>query len=138
MAGVDDNSTAKIVRDLLVIAKVAMPPKLYAEDPRVTRATALLKSLEAGLSSSRTPNLASRPPASDVTAMAVRRPVEESRDGISFVVDLPWDLVEALGKALEVDAMPLDPSDALTFIARDWFTAHGYTGLLPGADEASN
>lgn len=87
---------APIIRDLLRIAKVAIPPKIYAEDPRVTRATALLKSIETGRSPSRTPNVASRPSTLDVMAMVLQRPVEESFVGISFVADLPWDVVEAL------------------------------------------
>lgn len=60
-----------------------------------------LKSIEMGRSPSRTPNVASRPPTLDVMAMTLRRQVEESFAGISFVVDLPWDVVEALDKALE-------------------------------------
>ena len=99
-----------------------MPPKLFGEDPRVSRGIALMKEMEAGLSASRPPQVTSRPPKLDIAVLASRRAVAETGKGISFVTDLPWDLVEALGEA---EGLPLDPAEAVTFIVRDWLTAHG-------------
>ncbi len=101
----------KVIRDLLVVAKVAMPPRLYAQDPRLAAASSMLRSLEQGISAHRPPNSSDRPPDFDVTALALSRPVEESKYGISYVVDLSWDLVEASAQALAADAnYPLDPA----------------------------
>lgn len=136
MSDATPGEIVKVLRDLLVVAKVAMPPGLYPQDPRIAAGTALLKSMEQGASSFRTPNTSVRPPTFDVTALALSRPVEESKFGISFVVDVPWDLVEASGRALSADrAYPLDPGDAVEYVLRDWFTSHGYGQLLPAGDE---
>ncbi len=113
---------AKVIRDLLRIAKVAMPAKVFGEDPRVTYATALLSRLEYPASSARPPNVTSQPPRIDVAALAQRRAVEESASGISFVAELPWDLVGAM---TAVEKLPADPSDAVNFIVRDWLTSIG-------------
>ncbi|MGN6683599.1 MAG: hypothetical protein ACTHKD_06260 [Devosia sp.] len=43
---IDQNQTGKIIRDLLRIAKVAMPGRLYDEDPRVLVARAALREME--------------------------------------------------------------------------------------------
>lgn len=127
---------AKVIRDLLVVAKVAMPPNLYAQDPRIVTATNMLRSLERGVSAHRPPNSSDRPPNFDVTALALARPVEESKYGISFVVDLAWDVVAASAQALSADrSYPLDPSDAVDYVLRDWFTSHGYGQLLPVGDD---
>ena len=127
---------AKVLRDLLVVAKIATPPSLYAQDPRISSAAMLLKRMEHGTSQARVPNSSSKPPGFDVTALAVARAVEESKDGISFVVDMSWDLVEASWRAMTADqAYPLDPNEAVNYVMRDWFTAHGYGQLLPIGDE---
>jgi len=124
------NETAKVIRDLLRIAKVAMPPKLYAEDPRVIVATAALSELEAGVSPARPPNLTSRPPKFDPLALSRTRPIEQSAAGISFLTDLPWDLVSAM-TAAQGDVLPLDPSDAVAYVLWDWLTGHGYLDPAP-------
>lgn len=121
----NQGETAKIIRDLLRIAKVAMPPKLFGEDPRVTRAIALLASLETGLFPSRAPNVSSRPPGFDVTVLAAKRAVEESAAGISFVVDLPWDIAAALTNS-DDPLLPLDPADAVTHATRTWLASGGH------------
>lgn len=127
---------AKVLRDLLVVAKVAMPPSLYSQDPRISSAASLLKRIEQGGSPGRVPNTSVKPPGFDVTALAVSRAVEESKDGISFVVDMSWDLVEASWRAMTDDrSYPLDPSEAVGYVMRGWFTAHGYGQLLPIGDE---
>lgn len=139
MSEATPGETAKVIRDLLVVAKVAMPPSLYAQDPRVAAATTMLRSLEQGISAHRPPNSSDRPPDFDVAALALSRPVEESKYGISFVVDLSWDLVEASAQALAADtSYPLDPGDAVDYVLRDWFTSHGYGKLLPMGDDVPN
>jgi hypothetical protein len=136
MTGATPGELAKTIRDLLVVARVAMPPSLYAQDPRISTAAALLKRIEQGSSSSRPPNTSVKPAGFDVTALAVSRAVEESREGISFVVDMSWDLVEASWRAMTEDrSYPLDPNDAVDYVLRDWFTSHGYGMLLPRGDE---
>jgi hypothetical protein len=130
---------AKVIRDLLVVAKVAMPPSLYAQDPRVSAAASLLRLIEGVGSSSRVPNTSTRPPAFDVNRIAGFRPIEESGSGISFVVDMSWDVVEASWRAMTEDrSYPLDPGEAVDYVLRDWFTSHGYGQLLPIADEEPN
>lgn len=47
---VDASEAAQAIRDLLAIAKVAMPDDLYAADPRIIKAEALLARLEGRLS----------------------------------------------------------------------------------------
>lgn len=47
---IGQNETAKIIRDLLRIAKVAMPSDLYDQDPRVLLATAALANLQVEIS----------------------------------------------------------------------------------------
>ena len=123
-----------MLRELLTIAKVAMPPKLFGQDPRVSRGIALMKELEAGLSPSRPPQVASRPPKLDIAVLASRRAVAETSKGISFVTDLPWDLVDGL---ITAEGLPLDPSEAVTFIVRDWLTSHGELPLAPPKGEAN-
>ena len=130
----DRAGTALVVRELLTIAKVAMPPKLFGQDPRVSRGIALMKELEAGLSSSRPPQVTSRPPKLDIAVLASRRAVAETGKGISFVTDLPWDLVEALAEA---EGLPLDPAEAVSFIVRDWLTLRDEV-LLSAAKDGAN
>ena len=115
-----------IITDLLRIAKVAMPPKLFAEDPRIIRAFEALAELDGPGSSVRVPNV----PASPAARLAEFRAVEESRDGLSFITDLPWDLVDALSEAQKT-VLPGDPSAAVNLVIREWLTSAGF--LLPAA-----
>ena len=130
MAEISQNEIGKIIRDLLRIAKVAMPSDLYDQDPRVVTAIAAVRMIEAGVSPSRPPNVSSRAPSIDVAQLATMRPVEMSAAGLSFVLDLPWDLVDPLVKAQD-DFARLDPADTVQFGLRDWLTAHGYLVAAP-------
>ena len=125
----DASETARVIRDLLVIAKVAMPPKLFGEDPRVTRAIALLALLVPSSPGSRVPNASPRPAGFELAVLASRRVVEESKDGVAFIAELRWDLLEALRRAVTLVDIPLDPSDQVSFIAREWLTANGLLEL---------
>ena len=118
---------AKVMRDLLRIAKVAMPPKVFGEDPRVTSAMAVIESLE-GRAPSRLPNVTSLHPRLDITRLTQRRAVEESATGIAFVMELPWDLVEAM---ITMPDIPADPSAAMEYIARDWLVSQGALSTGP-------
>ena len=131
----NDAELARVLRDLLVIAKVAMPPKLFGEDVRVTRAVSLIKTLETGGTSARPPNAVGRPPKLDVSVLASKRAVAENGRGISFVTELPWDLVEGLVAAAE--DLPLDPEEATAFIVREWLTANGYLPLVPAREDTN-
>ena len=107
---------AKVVTDLLRIARVAMPPDLFEQDIRVRRA------LDMPGNSIRVPN---HPPRSHAQRLAELRPVEESSDRLSFVTDLEWDLVLAVTEAQHT-VLPLDPSAAINFIVRQWCVSAGF------------
>ena len=126
---------ASVLRDLLVIAKVAMPPKLFSEDVRVTRALSLIKTLETGETSARPPNAVGRPPKLDISVLGSKRAVAESGRGISYVTELPWNLVEGLIDAAE--DLPLDPAEATAFIVREWLTANGHLPLVPAREDTN-
>jgi hypothetical protein len=125
MDGISQIEAAKIIRDLLRIAKAAKPGQLYDEDPGVLVARAALEELETAASPARPPNLTSRAPALDVTRLAPSRPVEMSSIGVSFVLEIPWPLVDALHDA-QADFARLDAAETVQFALRDWLTGHGY------------
>jgi hypothetical protein len=56
MVAIDQSEISKIITDLLRIAKVAMPPKLYAEDRRVVTAEPLLAETKVKTPSARVSN----------------------------------------------------------------------------------
>ena len=94
-----------------------MPGDLYDQDPRVRIALTALRQLESTGSAGRPPNVTGRPPALDVAAMAPGRPIEMSSTGASFVLDVPWDMLEALGTAAEHFAR-LDVPETIQFALR--------------------
>jgi hypothetical protein len=126
MVAIDQSELSKIIADLLRIAKVAMPPKLYAEDPRVVLASALLGEINATAPTARAPTVPR--PAGFRTSTLDVRPVEQSASGLSCVIDLPGDLAEAVAKA-QGDGLPLPWSDAMNVMARDWLTTNRYLQL---------
>lgn len=119
---------AGIVEDLIRIAKVAMPPDLFEEDPRVRRAKGLLVSLGAPSRHARAPNVGLEELEAILGPILDLRPVDASQ----MVLD--WDLVDAVLEARE-DGLPADDNGALNFMVREWLTANGY--LDPGPDEPS-
>ena len=129
MVAISQNETAKIIRDLLRIAKVAMPGDLYDQDPRVLVAVAALKDLEGSASPARPPNLTSRAPALDTATVAVRTPVELSSAGASFVLELPWDIVDGLHDA-QAAFSRLDTPETVLSALRDWLTGQAICGRL--------
>lgn len=125
MAEISKAETAKIIRGLLRIAKVAMPGNLYDQDPRVLIARAALNELEDSAFPARPPSTTSRMPALDVSELTPNVAVEMSATGMSFVLNLPWDLIEALHDA-QAAFSRLDTPETVVFALRDWLTAHGY------------
>jgi hypothetical protein len=122
---IDQNQTGKIIRDLLRIAKVAMPGRLYDEDPRVLVARAALREMEESGAPARPPNLTSRSPTVNLSTLPPDRAVEMSARGASFVIELPWDIVDALHDAQNA-LERLDPAETVGFALRDWLTGQGY------------
>ena len=50
------------------------------------------------------------------------------------MTDLPWTLAEG---PVNAENLPLDPSEAVTFIVREWLTAHCDLPLAPAQDDAN-
>ena len=73
----DEAEVVRVVRDLMVIAKVEMPPGLFAGGPRLMRARALLELAERTLPGQRPPNVTRRPLDLDLHVLASKRAVEE-------------------------------------------------------------
>lgn len=114
-----------LIDDLLTIAKVAMPPKLYAEDPRIKRARAYLIALGERPDGHRVPNTGPDPLEALIGEIVDLRPVNGSR----MVLD--WDLVDGV-LAARRDGLSEDDSEALNAIVRDWLIGHGYLEIASG------
>lgn len=108
---------AKLIEELLIIVKIAMPPDLFLIDPQVKRAQAYLIAL--GRPSP------SRPPNAGGALRELLGEVEDLRTVDARGMVLDWDLVDAVLTARE-QGLPQEDSAALNFIVRDWLTAHGY------------
>lgn len=121
MVEIAANDLAKIIRDLLRIAKVAMPDDLYWRDPRVLAAAAALRGLEAGVSPDRPPNVASRFATIDPARLSQKTAVELSTRGVAFVVTLPWEVVGGLIAEAD-DLLPFDIADAAPAALRAWLS----------------
>jgi hypothetical protein len=119
---------AKLIGDLLDIAKVAMPPKLYAEDPRVKRASAYLVALGRKPDEHRVPNTGPDPLEEILGEIADLRAI----NGTEMVLD--WDLVDGI-LAAQVHGLSTNNSEALNFIVREWLTANGYLTVQPDQDQ---
>jgi hypothetical protein len=126
---VSTQDAAKIIRELLRIAKVAMPPDLYHQVPRVLTAMAALKEMESSPTAARPPNITGRLPSLNPGS---DKALEMSPKGVSFVFDIPWDLAEPLAQAQE-DHSRLDLEEITHLVLRDWLTGHGY--LPPGPED---
>jgi hypothetical protein len=118
---------ARLIDDLLEIAKVAMPPKLFAEDPRVKRAKGYLVALGKKPEQTRVPNTGPDPLEELIGDVVDLRAV----DGTEMVLD--WDLVDGV-LAAQVHGLSTNNGEALNFIVRDWLTANGYLKARPDQD----
>lgn len=104
------------LRDLLRIAKVAMPDNLYAIDPRIQKATELLANLER------------------VEALDQSTPLQMA--ALDSLPSGDWDVSAALDNfMLETDA-PATRPQAINLILRDWLVGHGYLEPTPDRDTA--
>ena len=120
---------ARIVDDLITIAKVAMPQNLFLEDPRIKKGKALLVSLGGPSSPTRPPNVGA-----DSELEALVGPIVNIRPVDATQMVLDWDLVDAVLEAREHGLAP-DDNGTLNFIVREWLTTNGY--LDPGPEEPS-
>jgi len=109
-----------------------MPRDLYDQDPRVLVAIAALREMEGSPSPARPPSLTSRAPTVDAATVALRSPVELSSSSASFVLELPWDIVDALHDA-QAAFSRLDTPETVLFALRDWLTGQGYLAPAPDA-----
>jgi hypothetical protein len=116
---------ATIVESLLRIAKVAMPPDLFLEDPRVKKARALLVSLGRPSSPARPPNVGT-----DARLEEPIGQIPDARPVNAAQMVLEWDLVDAVLEARE-HGLPAEDNAALNFIVREWLTANGYLEASP-------
>ncbi len=126
---------SRVVRDLLRIAEVAMPPKLYEQDPRVQAAYAMLDRLNASQH---------RPPAQvEVTAEnAATDRQGEAPDQMVLDVMAKLDALSApdpevalaLDKFMSEGGAPALRHQAIEHILRDWFLGHGYIEHKSAAD----
>jgi hypothetical protein len=60
----------------------------------------------------------------------MHRPVELSSAGASFVLELPWDIVDGLHEA-QAAFSRLDTPETVLFALRDWLTGQGYLPAAP-------
>lgn len=117
---------ARLIRDLLRIAQVAMPPKLYAQDRRIQAAYVMLDNLNASQH---------RPPA-QVDLSAEELPADRHRAPDQMVLDVLSKLdsvpapdpqvAAALDLFLSEEGAPAMRHQAIEHILRDWFVGHGY------------
>jgi hypothetical protein len=114
----------KLIGDLLDIAKVAMPPKLFAQDPRVKKAKAYLVALGEPPEQARVPNTGPDPLEEILGEILDLRAVTGSK------MVLEWDLVDGI-LAARSQGLSANDSEALNFIVREWLTANGYLPLAP-------
>ncbi|MEQ1901601.1 MAG: hypothetical protein ABL866_12810 [Devosia sp.] len=137
-----------LIRGLLDIAKVAMPPELFSTDPRVATAEAFLRSSPAPLS--RVPSISLGAPhgeiaevigggyldlgAADPTDPASREVLVAIDAVTGAKIELGWDLVEALGRA-QKEGLDANPSVAINHIVREWLTAAGFLALVPARED---
>jgi hypothetical protein len=136
MAKLTNYDLAKIVGDLLTIAKVGMPEHLHGEDRRLRAAQELLTSL--GASQHRVPAMldvdAEQPPflGSADPADPIARQVAAALDAISSPDP---DVAAALDTYLaEQPIAPTTKAAAIDHILRDWLTGHGYLEHRRAAD----
>jgi hypothetical protein len=135
MAKLTNYDLAKIVGDLLTVAKVAMPEHLHADDRRVRAAQELLTSLGAGqhrvpaqlrVDDEQMPFLGLADSADPVVRQVVAAldAMPERDAEIEAGLDAFQNELEA----------PTDRAEAIDHILRDWLTGHGYLEHRSAAD----
>lgn len=123
---------AKVIRDLLTIAKVAMPEHLYEIDPRVRAGQSLLSMLNA--SRHRPPSIA-RDTGGDIPDLGEADPNDPMTHkvlaALSSVPDPDWDIAAALDAFMAEPDAPVTRPAAISLILRDWLVGHGYLDPAP-------
>lgn len=107
------------VEGLITIAKVAMPPDLFQQDPRIRKAKGLLVSLGGQGEIARPPNT-NQPDMEQVLG-----PIIEV-DHDASAIKLDWDLVDGVQHAKDDGLISGDDNALLNSIVRDWLISHGY------------
>ena len=124
---VSDEEVAQTLSDLLKVVKVAMPPDLFAIDPRVLKARQLLAQLRQ-VSQDRPPSIVRKAPVDQVLDLAFSdTPLEMLREE----PDPRWDITLGLDRFMVSGFAPTDRREAVELIIREWLTANGYLELAP-------
>lgn len=135
MAKVTNYDLAKIVGDLLTIAKVAMPGHLHANDRRVRAAQELITSL--GASQHRVPALL-RVDAEQVPFLGSADPADPVARQVAAALDAistpDPEITAGLDAFLAESFAPATRAAAIDHILRDWLTGHGYVEHRSAAD----
>ena len=127
MQDVSDGEMAKTLSDLLAVVKVAMPPELFAADPRVLKARQLLATLTQ-ISQHRPPSIARVATTEEVLDLAFS---DTPLDALKAEPDAKWDITRGIDQFMVSGFAPLDRREAVEQIIREWLTANGYMELQP-------
>lgn len=134
MASLTSYDIAKTVRDLLVIARVAMPPHLYGQDPRVLAGLKLLDTLNA--SQHRPPSVPSTH-SEELPFLGTADPQDpwarRILDGLNAFPHPDIQVSKGIDAFLAEADSPRTRPAAIEHILRDWLIGHGY--IHESADE---
>jgi len=135
MAKLTNYDLAKIVGDLLIVAKVAMPEHLHADDRRLHAAQELLTSL--GASQHRAPALL-RVDAEQTAFLGSADPADPVARQVAAALDAisspDPEVAAGLDAYLAEPIAPTTKAAAIDHILRDWLTGHGYLEHRSAAD----
>lgn len=128
---------AKVILDLLTIAKLAMPGHLYNQDVRVHAGQQMLAALRP--SRQRPPSVpwVDEPPVPFLGEADASDPA--AREIIAALDAMPtgdWDVAAALDAFLAEPDAPATRLDAIALILRDWLVGHGYLEPLAAPEDA--
>lgn len=119
---------AGTLADLLAVVKVAMPPELFAIDPRVHKARQLLADLQHVSSEGRPPSILRTASTDEVLSLAFS---EVPLDLLTRRPEPQWDITLGLDRFMMSGFAPANRREALELIVREWLTANGYLELQP-------
>lgn len=117
---------ARVLGDLLKVVKVAMPPELFAVDPRIIRARKLLAELSE-ISSGRPPSTI-RSSAGELVELAFS---DVPLDLLTAEPEPQWDITLGIDRFMASGLAPVDRREAVEQIIREWLSANGYLQLPP-------
>jgi len=122
-----EKEIAQTLSDLLKVVKVAMPPDLFAVDPRVHRARQLLAELTQ-LSQGRPPSIVRWASDDKVLELAFS---DTPLDMLRSEPEPQWDITLGIDRFMVSAEAPRDRRQAVEQIIREWLTANGYLELAP-------